>query len=132
MTHGPGIRSGRFASKENLPNFIENFKLLTFTIMSKEVIQNHGMTHAQVEDLRIAQAQGDTIKSFTGNNAGDHIHDEVFKSLYRDYQVPYHELGHYHVAMESRQWDTAGATPTRVSVPSVQKFTTAAFKQMMD
>lgn len=96
-----------------------------------EKIQSHGMTHQQVEDLRHHQLNNDKIKTYEPNNGGEKIKDPVFKELYGDYQVPYHEMGHYHVAMEARSWKNTGATAERTSVATVQKFTKEAYDHQL-
>lgn len=92
-----------------------------------EKIQNHGMTHSQMEDLRYKQEHGG-VEMVKANNAGDNIGDEIFAELYSDHQIPAHETGIYHVAAEPRTWSNNGAKPVRTSVAVVHKFTPQAWE----
>lgn len=92
-----------------------------------KIIQSHGMTHAEVEDLRIRQMQNQ-VKMVPANNAGEAIKDEYFKKEYSDHKIPDHEKHIYHVAIESRTFRSSGPTAEKLSNSTVQKFTKEAFE----
>lgn len=89
-----------------------------------------GLTHGDMEIIREEQIHG-TTKMIPANNAIS-IPDEVFKSQYEGYQIPWHEEMHYHIALEARLWDTSGATPTRLSQSHVQVYTRADYELMIN
>lgn len=98
-----------------------------------KTMQAHGLTHKQIEEIGLAQKNGE-VNLIPANNAGKgQINDPYFKEDYADYKIPdYEEKNTYHVAEESRQFKAFGATPERMSVPKVNKYNLAAFKFMQD
>lgn len=92
-----------------------------------KIIQSHGMTHEEVEELRIKQLHGQ-VEMIPANNAGDAIRDPYFAKEYYDYQIPAHEKHIFHIATESRMFSPTGATPERTSFSVVQTLTKEAYE----
>lgn len=84
-------------------------------------------THAQMEELRIAQVNGETEKMRA--NRVDKINDEHFRKEFGDYKINDYDADSYHVAMEARLFNHQ--TGAKISHAKVQVFDPATFKQLV-
>ena len=98
--------------------------------------QAHGLSHAEVEELRLRQLHNLPIEMIPGNNGrADQINDPYFKAFIEEnfsgqYQLPLHERGHFHVIMEPRLYDPASGQ--KLSIIVVQKYHGPAFNFQLE
>lgn len=72
-------------------------------IKSKTPIHSHGMTAAEIAEVRVREANGD-VETIAPNKL-EKIQDKYFKEDFAGYQVKMHERNFYHVAIEDRTFD---------------------------
>lgn len=90
--------------------------------------QAHGLTVAQMANLRVQQEE-ETVEMMPCNNARpDQIKDAIFREAFSNYQIPRVESHVYVVAIESRLFDHQ--TGERLSIAIVDKFTAEMFEFM--
>ena len=88
--------------------------------------QSHGLSHREIKELGIRQANSLTIETIPGNNgrASDQINDKFFKQYIAEnfegvYRLPIHERTYIHIITESRLFHSQSGE--RLSVPQIQK-----------
>lgn len=92
--------------------------------------QAHGLTVAQMANLRVQQEE-ETVELMPCNNARpDQIKDAIFREAFSNYQIPRVESHIYVVAVEPRLFDHQ--TGERLSVATVHKFTREAYEFMKE
>ncbi|WP_276374872.1 hypothetical protein [Chryseolinea sp. H1M3-3] len=69
-------------------------------IPNPDLLQAHGLTHAEMAELHNRQKKSLPIPMMRGNNT-DNIKDEFFQG-YSNYELPVHERGLYHVLVDQR------------------------------
>lgn len=87
----------------------------------------HGLTFQQNKDLRVKQVHKET-KMVSANNAAN-FQDEHFEKEFRGYEIPEHEAGHYHVAIEARTFDQSSGE--KLSAARVQIYNPKVFRAML-